>query len=315
MATQPIIACAICTYNRYDLLPKAIDSVLAQNMPPSDRKLIVVDNSPDHDRAEIEAARYRNMPGLEYVIERIPGLSNARNVAARMCGTRYIAYLDDDAIASPNWLTEIVAGFEAFPEGQVGVVGGKVNPIWGRPRPDWLGDEMLGALTVIDWGGGLRKLSPGEWLAGANIAMAVEPLLESGGFATTLGRTGGSATLLSNEELQVLEAFKAKGLAAVYAPAAEVDHLVDESRISQQWLRKRMAWQSVSDFMKNPDAAVANADHAWDSIIERFNQIAPRHRTPLGFFVEQDNAEEFNEQLNSIYNMVKVLLAGLSRNA
>ena len=40
------------------------------------------------------------IPNLTYVVEETPGLSNARNVAARLIRAPIIAFMDDDAIAS-----------------------------------------------------------------------------------------------------------------------------------------------------------------------------------------------------------------------
>lgn len=304
------ISVAICTYNRYELLSKAIESVLNQDVDFSVYKVFVVDNSPDYDRALAEQARYAGTDGLEYMIERTPGLSNARNVAARACGTPYIAFLDDDAIASRRWVGEILRAFEAFPD-KAGVVGGKINPIWGRPRPSWLPDELLGGLTVVDWGGALRIAGPQEWVAGANISFAVEPLLEVGGFPTSLGRIGDSGVLLSNEEIYVLEALRSTGKVVVYAPEAEVDHLVDERRVSQAWIRKRMAWQAVSDLIAEKNDMSKLAEESWKGVTERLNSLEPRLHTPRAFFEDVQDPAEFHQQILSIYNMTRALLAGL----
>ena len=78
------ITAAICTYERYDLLPGAIGSVLAQTLPRDAFELIVIDNSPDAERSAREAAAFADHPNLTWLHEARPGLSNARNVAARL---------------------------------------------------------------------------------------------------------------------------------------------------------------------------------------------------------------------------------------
>ena len=40
------VSAAICTYNRYPLLEKSIDSLIAQNIAADQYKIIIVDNSP-----------------------------------------------------------------------------------------------------------------------------------------------------------------------------------------------------------------------------------------------------------------------------
>lgn len=144
----PKIASVICTYNRYDFLEESLNSLLAQDMDPSEFEIIVVDNSPDFDLA---AAYQAKLGGgrVTYLIERIAGLSNARNVGLRTATAKIVHFLDDDAVARPDLLTQLVAAFDFFGD-QVGVVGGQVLPRWGAARPSWLSDNLLGFLSVVD---------------------------------------------------------------------------------------------------------------------------------------------------------------------
>lgn len=309
--TEPFdIAVCICTYDRYDLLPKAIESALSQQYDHGRWRVLVVDNSPDEHRVRAEAAKYQANPSIDYIIERTPGLSNARNVGAAACEAQYIAYMDDDAIADPLWLAYLMEGFQSG--GSVGAVGGRVDPIWPVPQPAWVTERMEGALSIVNWGGELRPLGPKEWLAGTNIAFDVAALLDAGGFQTSLGRIGSGLTLLSNEESAVVEHLTAHNLQVLYAPKAVVEHLVDHRRLSKSWFRKRAAWQAASDFLKDPEHVDARAAQYWDNVVERFGRLPPVDRTPRGFFVETDEAMEFQLQLDSIYNMTVALLAGHS---
>lgn len=305
----PVIAAAVCTFNRYDLLDKAVDSLLRQSLPQSSYEVMVIDNSPDVAAAEAEKARYAGRGGVTYIIERTPGLSNARNVALKACRAPYIAYLDDDAIADSSWLEKVIEAFGAFP-GQAGVVGGRVNPIWAAPRPRWLPDSLLGCLTVVDWGGALRIAAPSEWVAGANISFLANVLREIGGFPTNLGRVGSGNVLMSNEEIRVLAEMHKRGLKVIYAPEAVVDHLVDVRRIDQAWIRKRMAWQAVSDFVKNAEAGI-DPDTCWRGVTDYFNSVVPRRRTVRGLFDHCDDPVEFERQVGCVYNLSMVLLSGM----
>lgn len=308
MSARCRIAICICTYDRYDLLPAAIDSALSQTLKREAWRVVVVDNSPDSARAAAEAHKHRRHKRLDYVVERKAGLSNARNVGARACNADVIAYMDDDALAAPDWLERLLDGFASATG--VGAVGGKVEPIWPVPPPPWLSPKMVGALSVVDWGGALRALGAREWLAGTNVAFDVAKLLSVGGFQTALGRVGGGLSLLSNEESAVIEAFQAMNTPVLYAPDATVRHLVDERRLSQAWFRKRAAWQAASDFVKDPAAVDARSGRAWDAVLDHFGQLPPAARSPRGFFVETEDPGEFQRQLDSIYNMTVALLAG-----
>ena len=304
------ITAAICTYQRYDLLPDAIGSVLAQSLPAGSFEIIVIDNSPDAARSAQEAAAFADCPGLTWQHEARPGLSNARNVAARQARAPLIAFLDDDARADPVWLENIADCFDAFGEA-VAVVGGRIRPWWGAPRPDWLPDEMLGALTVVDLGPERRLLEDGEWLAGANIAFRVEALRKAGWFDTSLGRTGGGASLLSAEETTLTDRIRALGGQVAYDPLAAVEHRVDPERLTQRWFRRRAAWQAVSDYLRAPDRQMERREEAWAAVKGFLLSRNPADRTLRGLALEQAAPGEFRWQTAAVYNAVTALLAGL----
>ncbi len=307
--TTPRITAAICTYNRYDTLPRAIASLVAQAMPAEDFEVLVIDNSPDHAHSETVSEAFRNIANLRWVIEKTPGLSNARNVATRLARAPLIAFMDDDAVASAGWLEALEKAFAEF--GAVAqVVGGRVDPIWAIPQPSWLPDSLLGNVSVVNWGGAARFAAPSEWVAGTNIAFRVEALKAAGGFSVHLGRTRGGQALLSNDETDVIERLAAQGGRLVYAPEAVVDHLVPAERLTQTWFRRRTAWQAVSDYLLDSARVFEKAPGYWRGVTAFYARLPPKYRSPRGLYVEQDDPEMFKMQLSAIYNFTVVALTG-----
>jgi glucosyl-dolichyl phosphate glucuronosyltransferase len=307
----PRITAAICTYNRYDTLGSAIESLTRQSLTAGDFEIIVVDNSPDHDQSAEIAKDYRAVANLRWLIEKIPGLSNARNVAIREATAPLIAFMDDDAVASPGWLEKLIAAFDAF-GAPCQIVGGRVDPIWGAPQPAWLPDSLLGNVSVVDWGGKDRFAAKGEWVAGTNIAFRVEALKAVGGFAVNLGRTRGGQALLSNDETDVIERMTAKGGKLVYSPDAAVGHLVPAERLTQAWFRRRVAWQAVSDYVLDSPGMFEKAPDYWRGVTEFFARLPPQHRNPRGLYAEQHDPEMFRMQMSALYNFTVALLAGFN---
>ncbi len=306
------VAAAICTYDRYTLLPGAIDRLLRQSVPHNDYDIIVVDNSPDHDRARAFARCYAGFDNLTYLIEATPGLSNARNVAVGACRAEFLAFVDDDALASPDWLRRLLEAFDGF-GARAAVVGGKVLPVWQAPRPRWLHDDALGYLSIVDWGEGLREAAQDEWFAGTNVAYRVAALVAAGRFATHLGRNGTGVNLLSNEELEVTARIKAAGGRLVYQGAAVVEHVIPAERLTPAWFRRRVAWQAVSDMLSNPDAVLAKLGNA-SAVIGPYLESSRRSMGPLQQLArDTDDAEQFFKQLQSIYLVTAKLLAGLGQ--
>ncbi len=306
------ITAIICTYDRYDLLPKAIDSLKNQLLPDDAYRIVIVDNSPDQEAAQQFGKRYLGDSAISYRLEAKPGLSNARNVAAQSTDTEFLCYMDDDAIASEQWLGKILEAFEVFGP-DTAVVGGKVDPIWEVPRPQWLHDHLVGFVSVVDWGGDARIAAPTEYFAGTNVAYRTRDLLEFGAFATGLGRIGNSATLLSNEELELTNRIRASGKLLVYSPESVVNHLVPADRLSQSWYRKRVAWQAVSDFLMDSGATADRSAEGWERLLDYFNDLPPRARTVRGLFVDTDDPVLFQRQLDSIQSLIINLLDGRLR--
>ncbi|RIJ32313.1 glycosyltransferase [Henriciella mobilis] len=303
------ISAVICTYNRYPLMEKAIDSCLDQSLNEDDYEVIIVDNSPPSPDMEVYRERYEDHPVVRYIVESIPGLSNARNVATREADSPYVAFLDDDAIASHGWLEGVLTAFERFGD-KVGVVGGRIDPIWETGRPSWVSDKLLGHFSVVNWGGECRIAKKDEWFAGANVSFRKSALEAVGGFDVSLGRTGGGAVLLSNEETAVSDKIQELGYQLVYAPEARVDHLVESKRTEQSWVRRRMSWQAVSDFIKMPSMFLEDRKGLWGVVSEYYSHMKPEHRTLVGLSVDVDDPELFMQQVNANYCMTALLLMG-----
>lgn len=309
--SSPQISAVICTYDRYDLLPGAIESLQRQSRSLEEFEIIVVDNSPDQVVSESFAKRYRSAPNLRWIVECKAGLSNARNVGAHKARAPLVAYLDDDAVATPNWLQALESAFCDFGD-SAHAVGGRVDPIWGASRPPWLPDDLLGSVSVVNWGGEARYAKPREWVAGTNVAFRTERLLAVGGFSVHLGRHRSDHSLLSNDETDVINRLNENSGRLVYAPEAVVGHLVTPERLTQPWFRRRTVWQATSEYMLDPKRAFEIAPRYWGAVAEFFSHLPAKDRTPRGFYVEQTTPDMFRLQLSALYNFTLALLSGFN---
>lgn len=98
--TTPGITVVIPTYNRAQLVTRAINSVLAQSMP--DFELIVVDDGSTDETADVLAAL--KDPRLRVIHQENRGVSAARNVGIDAAVGEMIVWLDSDDEAEPGWL-------------------------------------------------------------------------------------------------------------------------------------------------------------------------------------------------------------------
>jgi GT2 family glycosyltransferase len=304
---KPRLSVLIATYNRYGVLPNAIASIRAQTLAPGRIETIVVDNSPDQAAANSFAKRFAGVEALTYVLEPRSGLSHARNTGIALARADIVACLDDDAVAEPGWAEAILLGFADYGP-RAGVLGGKVRPLWRAPRPGWLGDELLGYLSVIDNGPDLRALRADERINGCNMAFDRALVQDLGGFATALGRKGPDLTLLSNEEPDLFARIRAAGRDIIYAPGAVVDHDIDPARLDETWFRRRAAWQAVSDYLLDPKAMSAAAPAA--SRYLRMVEASGSRPRPVGFFGPAAGAGQFAAELRLIRQLTIATLHG-----
>src|ERR1043165_9957139 len=106
MADISVIICAY-TEKRWQDLQAAVNSVKEQSLPPKEI-IVVIDNNPSL------AARARKAFDHEMVVEnKNPrGLSGARNCGIDAGCGQIIAFLDDDAVADPDWLEILISHYE-----------------------------------------------------------------------------------------------------------------------------------------------------------------------------------------------------------
>jgi len=255
------ISAVICTLNRAVYLTKAVESLVNQTYPKEYYEIIVVDNgSTDNTREVVE--QFGQCARIRYIYEPIKGLSQARNTGWQAADGKYVAYLDDDAIACPHWLEKMMEAFENA-EPRPASVGGKAVPLWECERPAWLEDRMMGAYAIVDWGDHARFLKPSspEHHVGCNIAYTRTVLQECGGFNVNLGRKG--KNLLSNDENLIRQYIDSHGLGIYYDPEILVDHLVPKERLTRRFMLRRHLWQGVSDVVLWYEQSASNPRRLW----------------------------------------------------
>lgn len=241
------ISAIICTHNREQYLGAAIDSLLNQQCSVT-FEVIVVDNA-SSDRTHTLVHDRLPHPLLTYVYEPVTGLSVARNTGARTAQGQILAYLDDDAIASPDWLQALWNLYQQYED--VAIAGGRTSLIWpdGVQPPRWMSTELSGSLGLYDLGDTLTFIeNPGQTPRGLNYSLRRTFWESIGGFDSQLGRVG--KQLLSNEELQMTEKALEAGWRVAYIPNAHVAHNVAPERLHQTWFLNRSWWQGISEYYR-----------------------------------------------------------------
>ena len=125
---------AAFSMKRWNILCEAVTSVQAQTVPVLET-VVVIDHNP-----ELLAQARRAFPTNTVIAnDGKRGASGARNAGvAASCGD-LVAFLDDDAVASPRWLEALLVHFG---DSSVVGVGGRLDPRWETSRPRWFPPEF-----------------------------------------------------------------------------------------------------------------------------------------------------------------------------
>jgi len=215
----------VCTRNRPLSLERCLRALRKQTYVAFE--VLVVDSAPLDDQTREVTSRW----DARYLLEPLGGLSRARNVGARSCDTKVVAFLDDDCRPEPEWLSALMREFE---DPSVMAATGSIRNVplgaGGDFRPASDADDTR---PIVRWV--VNRDTP-EWFElanfgalgdGGNMAFRRSWFEVSVGFDERLGR---GAILDSGEEHRAFFEVLKRGYALVYTPWAAVSHPIPASR-------------------------------------------------------------------------------------
>lgn len=233
------ISVIICAYTekRWGDLVAAVESVRRQTLTASEI-IIVVDHNP-----QLLKQVKDHMPDV-IVVENtgVRGLSGARNTGTAVAKGNIVVFLDDDAIATSNWLMFLNEGFE---DQQVLGVGGPVMPIWLDRKPVWLPEEFYWVVGCT-----YRGMPQSSQLIrnpiGANMSFRREVFNLIGGFRSEIGRVGTRPLGCEETELCIRARQHWPKSGFLYQPQASVFHRVSDYRTLWRYFCSRCYSEGIS---------------------------------------------------------------------
>src|SRR5579859_4340321 len=174
------ISVIICAYTeqRWEDLLAAVDSVRKQTLRANEIIVVI-----DHNTQLLRRVQEHLPDVLAVENKEQRGLSGARNSGIAKAHSSLLAFLDDDAIATPDWLKLLQAELE---DPEVLGIGGAVVPLWLEQRGRWFPDEFLWVVGCTYLGmpqTGQSIRNP----IGANMAIRREVFAGIGGFTNDIG--------------------------------------------------------------------------------------------------------------------------------
>lgn len=224
---QHNLTIAICTYNRAHILPEALVSLLRQTVSQDNYSLLIIDNNSTDNTQETVASFKDKFTDIRIIVENNQGLSHARNRALKECQTEWLAFLDDDAKAHPDWVETIL---QSIKKGDFDGFGGPYYA-WHRygPAPHWLPEDFGTYESPQDYG----LLEGDTYIPGGNSVLRCDAARSIGTFSTELGMRGNRCGY--GEETLFFERMRAASYRMGYVPQLKIDHCVLPYKYTLRW--------------------------------------------------------------------------------
>lgn len=223
------------TYKRNDLLDGLLRSLLALRIPDdAEVEFAIIDNDADGGaRAVVERWQPEFRQPLRYLIEPAPGVTYVRNRALELAaGFDLLACVDDDEFADPEWLSTLIARYDAT--GAAGVFG-PVEPVYPDSAPDWMRDWAVHGTHIS---ADEDQTKPG---ATCNCLIDMKVVRDMGlTFETDMSLLGGEDTLFFTRMLDA-------GYRMTLSKDAKVFEHVPEARATSRWLLRRWYRTGMTD--------------------------------------------------------------------
>lgn len=240
---KPFVSVIIPSFNRDKMIGITLDSFVSQDYPLGRFEIIVADNnSTDSTKDVVTAWQAKSPIPIVYLFEERQGVHYARNSAAKGAKGDILYFTDDDMFAEPNLLSELVKLFSDNPG--VGTATGKVLAKWEVEPPEWI--KILCNnfyLSLNDLGEETIVADHDIGVFSCHQAITREAFFKAGGFnpeSTFTEYVGDGETGLNIK-------IKQWGYKFGYNGRSVIHHMIPASRMTQDYLNKRLANQGSAD--------------------------------------------------------------------
>jgi succinoglycan biosynthesis protein ExoM len=220
------ISVCIATYRRNDRLSAVLEDLARQELLPD--QVVIVDNDADGAaRTVVEQHRARAVPfAIDYDIQPQRNIALTRNRTVELASGEWLAFIDDDERAPPDWLRKLLGAAESF---QADGVLSPVEPQLPDNTPPWIRRGRF--YDYPHWPNGAAV--PLNYMRFGNVLLRGSCLrAEPGPFDTRYG-------LMNGEDGDLLVRLVQRGAKIVWFDQAPVFEPVERKRLSLNWLKLR----------------------------------------------------------------------------
>lgn len=232
---------AIPTYNGESRLPEVLERLKKQiNTESFSWEIIVVDNNSNDKTKKIVEDYQKNWLltyPLKYCFEPQQGLSFARQRAVEEAGGKFIGFLDDDNLPTPEWVAEAFAFGKQHQN--IGAYGSRIYPEYEINPPENF-HQIASLLGLTDRGTECSLYEPYKKVLppGAGLVIRQQAWLENVPKQLVLGPKGEGQVAQRSEDLEALLYIQKGGWEIWYNSQMCIYHRIPRQRLEKEYLLK-----------------------------------------------------------------------------
>jgi len=229
------ISVIICSYNRQDYIIEAIDSLFHQTVSKNRYEVLVVDNNSKDQTAVLVKQYIDEHPEMNasYHSEKQQGASFARNTGAMLAKGSLLVFMDDDAVAAPDYLERILSFYQSHPD--VSGLGGRIIPKYIPSEPVWMSHFVSSLVGNFHYSDQVEPFKPGKYPLESNMIVKKTDFDAVGGFNTALPGVVGTLRIGGEGKEFFLKLQKA-GKVIYYDPSVKVQHVVEVQKLTPEYM-------------------------------------------------------------------------------
>lgn len=262
---SPLVSVVVTshTQDRFESLTSLLDSLTLQTYRNVEVVFVLEDSLELAKRVEAYANQ-RGVRNLTVVMNPgSPGLSASRNVGVQHSRGDILAFIDDDAVAFPNWAECIVRAFAEAPE-VIGITG-PAFPDWVGGAVPWFPEEFYWLLSCPTPGWtGFTKPTPIRQAWGVNMAFRREAFTAAR-FSEAF--SGGERTGADDGDFS-MQVRRNTGKPILFHPSVCVSHKVDARRLATSFIWKKAFRDSYAK-VRLKSLYAGGKDGRYDTGLER----------------------------------------------
>ncbi len=235
MTKSPNISVVICSYNRDQYIGLALKSLYEQQCDLNIFEVLVVDNNSTDNTESVCQAFIHDHPDLQiqYLTEKQQGSSFARNKGATIAKGEILVFMDDDAVAEQDFISNIYAFFKTHPEATG--LGGRITPLYIPKEPKWMSHFVSSLVGNFHYSDSRKEFGEGKYPLESNMAVKKKAFDEIGGFNTSLPGVKGKIRI-GGEGKDFFYRLLHKGAKVFYDPSVKVQHVVETEKLTREYM-------------------------------------------------------------------------------